>query len=430
MKDMNLTSDVEGKTIGFISFRFAGMDGVTLETQKWADVFEDWGFRCVYMAGELDTPEESSFLVEETHFKHPVIKEIYNSCFDNTCRPRETTGLLHRYRKILKDRIHEFIEKYNVDILVPENSLTIPLNIPLGLAITEVIAETGIKTIAHHHDFFWERKRFLHNCVWDYFNSCYPPHLDSIQHVVINSSAQNQLALRTGIAATLIPNVMNFEEPPSVIDEYNKDVRRDLGIDKDELLILQPTRVVKRKGIEHAIELTARLGRKAALVISHASGDEGYEYQQRVKEYARILNVNALFVDDIINEERGVTRDGRKIYSLQDIYPHADLITYPSVFEGFGNAFLEAIYFKRPLMVNNYSIYFFDIKPKGFDVIEMDDFISSDTVKQTCELLQDKERVHRMTEKNYRLGLKHFSYHVLELKLQHILTSFWGQKYC
>ena len=416
------------RTVGFVSFRFAGTDGVSLETGKIADVLKRWGYRCVYMGGELDTPPEDSFLVEETHFKHPAIREIYDECFRQANRPPEVTKRIHEYRDLLKQKLYEFIRKFDVDVLVPENSLTIPLNIPLGLAITELIAETGIKTIAHHHDFFWERKRFLNNCVWEYLNSCYPPHLSSIQHVVINSSGQNQLALRTGIGATLIPNVMDFEHPPELPDEYTKDVRKDLGIKEDELLVLQPTRVVQRKGIEHAIELVARLGMKATLVISHASGDEGYEYQQRVREYAEMLKVDARFVQDIISEERGTTGDGRKIYSLQDIYPYADLVTYPSLSEGFGNAFLEAIYFKRPILVNNYSIYFFDIKPKGFDVIEMDDFITDETVQRTREILENPQRVEEMTERNYALCLKHYSYRILEIKLRHILSSFWGQK--
>jgi glycosyltransferase involved in cell wall biosynthesis len=338
------------------------------------------------------------------------------------------TRRIHEYREIFKRKLYEFIRMFDVDILVPENALTIPLNVPLGLAITEVIAETSIHTIAHHHDFFWERKRFLNNCVWDYLNSCFPPHLNPIQHVVINSSGQNQLALRTGIGATLIPNVMDFEHPPAPADEYTKDVRKDLEVGADTLLILQPTRVVQRKGIEHAIELVARLGRKATLVISHASGDEGYEYQQRVREYAEMLKVDARFVQEIISDERGTTRDGRKIYSLQDIYPYADLVTYPSLSEGFGNAFLEAIYFKRPILVNNYSIYFFDIKPKGFDVIEMDDFITEETVRMTREILGNPQRVREMTEKNYALCLKHYSYRILEVKLRHILSSFWGQR--
>ncbi|MEE9309230.1 MAG: glycosyltransferase family 4 protein [Spirochaetia bacterium] len=425
MKNKNFQNH---RTVGFVSFRFAGTDGVSLETDKMADVLRRWGYRCVFMGGELDTPPEDSFLVEETHFKHPAIREIYGECFGQANRPPEVTKRIHEYRDLLKQKLYEFIRKFDVDILVPENSLTIPLNVPLGLAITEFIAETGIKTIAHHHDFFWERKRFLNNCVWEYLNSCYPPHLSSIQHVVINSSGQNQLALRTGIGATLIPNVMDFEHPPEPPDEYTKDVRKDLGIGEDELLVLQPTRVVQRKGIEHAIELVARLEMKATLVISHASGDEGYEYQQRVKEFAEMLKVDTRFVQDIISDERGTTGDGRKIYSLQDIYPYADLVTYPSLSEGFGNAFLEAIYFKRPILVNNYSIYFFDIKPKGFEVIEMDDFITDETVRRTREILENPERVKEMTERNYALCLKHYSYRILEIKLRHILSSFWGQR--
>jgi hypothetical protein len=49
--------------------------------------------------------------------------------------------------------------------------------------------------------------------------------------------------------------------------------------------------------------------------------------------------------------------DGRKIYSLADIYPHADFVTYPSLIEGFGNAFLEAIYFRKPLLMQRYDGY-------------------------------------------------------------------------
>jgi mannosylglucosylglycerate synthase len=418
------------KNIGFISFRISGTDGVSLETIKWAEILESMGHNCYYMAGELDTPPDKTFVVPEAHFTHPEIKNLYRLAFldfDGTRSPDLTDGL-HKYREIIKNALYEFVRKFDLDVIIPQNVLTIPLNLSLGMALTEFIAETGIFTIAHHHDFFWERKRFLRNCVWDYLNANYPPHLNSIQHVVINSSAQNQLALRTGISATLIPNIMKFEEPPPPMDEYSKDARSAMGIKDDELLVLQPTRVVQRKGIEHAIELINRLGRNAVLVISHASGDEGHEYEQRVREFAEMLNVRALFISDIIGDHRGTTKDGRKIYSLQDIYRHADLITYPSLQEGFGNAFLEAIYFKKPILINNYSIYFYDIKPKGFDVIEMDDFMTNATVEKTKSLLNDPERISKMVDENYRLGLIHYSYSVVRQTLQMLLNTFYGRE--
>jgi len=407
--------------VGFISTRFAGTDGVSLETAKWATVFQRQGFRCFFFAGELDRPPDCSYLSEEAHFIHPDIKDIYNNCFGVHKRGRRVTQKIMKLKKKLKDDLYKFIEKFAIDLLVPENALTIPLNIPLGIAITELISETGIPAIAHHHDFFWERQQFLTNAVWEYLNMAFPPHLPSIRHVTINSSGDNQLSLRTGISATIIPNVMDFENPPPPLDEYSKDVRQSLGIADDELFILQPTRVVKRKGIEHAIELVHRLGKKAKLIISHASGDEGYDYEQRIMEYSKLMKVNTVFVSDIINERRGMTETGKKIYTLDDIYPHADLVTYPSTFEGFGNAFLEAVYFRKPIVVNKYSIYTFDIEPKGFLAIEIDGYVTEDAVRKAREVIENQAVRQTMVETNYEIAACNYSYSVLERRLKNLI---------
>ena len=88
----------QNKNVGFISFRISGTDGVSLETKKWAEVFENHGYTCYYMAGELDTPPEFSYIVDEAHFKHPEISKLYNMCFNYAERPRELTSGLHHYR--------------------------------------------------------------------------------------------------------------------------------------------------------------------------------------------------------------------------------------------------------------------------------------------------------------------------------------------
>jgi glycosyltransferase involved in cell wall biosynthesis len=214
---------------------------------------------------------------------------------------------------------------------------------------------------------------------------------------------------------------MDFDNPPPPVDEYASDVRQALGVEKDELLILQPTRVVKRKGIEHAIELVRRLGKKAKLVISHASGDEGYDYERRIREYSNMMGVDTRFVSNIIGEKRGKTRNGRKIYTLYDIYPHADLITYPSNFEGFGNAFLEAIYFRKPVVVNTYSIYTMDIQPKGFSVIEIDGYVTEGAVMQCRQVLEDRSLREMIVQKNYEIASRCFSYKILQQKLKTLL---------
>ncbi|MDH3884798.1 MAG: glycosyltransferase family 4 protein [Desulfobacterales bacterium] len=411
------------KNVGFISTRIAGTDGVSLELEKWANVFEKLGLTCFYFAGELDRPPERSYLVEEAHFTHPEIKAVYNKSFGTITRDRAISKKIYQLAIKLKDDLYDFVKKFDIDLIIPENALTIPLNIPLGIALTEFIAETNIRTLAHHHDFYWERDRFMVNAVSDYLNMAFPPVLPAIEHVVINSVADAQLSLRTGVSSHIIPNVMDFDNPPPPPDEYTFDVRQALGIADDELFVLQPTRVVQRKGIEHAIELVHRLGRKAKLIISHASGDEGHDYEQRLIEYSKLMNIDTIFVSDIINEERGTTADGRKIYTLEDIYPYADLVTYPSTFEGFGNAFLETLYFKKPIVVNTYSIYIKDIKPKGFKVIEIDGYVTDRAVEQTKQVLDNPELCQEMVDHDYRLAEKYFSYTVLNRILRHYMIE-------
>jgi len=167
---------------------------------------------------------------------------------------------------------------------------------------------------------------------------------------------------------------------------------------------------------------------KSKLVISHASGDEGDEYARRVREYSKLMRVNTLFGSKLIDDDRGRTKNGRKVYRLFDVYPHADLITYPSAYEGFGNAFLEAIYFKKPILVNTYSIYLHDIKPKGFKVIEMDDYINEKTVNEVIEILQNKENIQEMVNHNYNIAKRYYSYANLRRKLRFILTDFFGEE--
>jgi glycosyltransferase involved in cell wall biosynthesis len=248
-----------------------------------------------------------------------------------------------------------------------------------------------------------------------------------MRHIVINSSGANQLSVRTGISSLLIPNVMDFDHPPPPPDEYTRDVRTALGVLPGEYLFLQPTRVVQRKGIEHAIELVRRVGYPARLVISHATADEGDAYERRVRDFAAMLGVQTNFVSDLIKDQRGWTADDRKVYTVEDVYPYADLVTYPSSVEGFGNAFLEAIYFRRPIVVNKYSIYDIDIKPKGFQAIEFDGFITDETVREVRRVLKDPQLAEEMMAHNFELARKHYSYTMLERRLQMLIADCFGE---
>lgn len=414
-------------SFGFISTRFAGLDGVSLEAKKWVDVLISKGSSVYYMAGQLDTDPEISHLAPKAYFHHKDIQEIQNAIFVEKRRTPTISRKIQEIKEELKAEIEIFHSKFGFEILVVQNALAIPVNIPLGLAITEFIMETEIPTIAHHHDFSWERERFNSPVATDYLRAAFPPVHPGIQHVVINSLAGYDMGSFTGASWTLIPNIIDFKTLPPETDDYNSDFRKEIGLDEDSLLVLQPTRVVSRKGIETAAELVKRLDYpKSSLVITHDAGDEGQEYLIRIEDFANFIDVDLKMISDRIGFKRGADENGNKIYTLWDAYLNADLVVYPSLYEGYGNAFVEAIYCRKPIVVNRYSIFVADIETKGFDVISFDGYLSDDTVQKVKKLLKNPEKIARSVEKNYMLGWRYLSYEMLEEKIEQLLINYYG----
>lgn len=415
------------KNIGFVSTRFSGTDGVTLEASKWADVFTKNGHNCFWFAGKLDRDMEKSLLVPEAYFQHEKNQWINEQILGKKRRNPSVTQAIHELRSRLKLKLHEFINNFNIDLLIAENVLTIPMHVPLGLALTETVAETQMPTISHNHDFYWERVRFSVNAVNDYLRMAFPPNLPNIKHVVINSEAQEQLAHRTGISSTIVPNVIDFDNPPSFDAEGAMAFRESIGLESDDRMILQPTRIIRRKGIEYAVELIKELrDPRNKLIVSHEAGDEGHEYAEWLKDYAREHDVDLRLVATQIADPLAGNGNGEAGYSLWDVYPFADFITYPSLYEGFGNAFLEAIYFKKPILINRYATFVRDIEPLGFDVTVMDGFLTKKTVQKIKLILESSERREQMVNHNYKIAARHYSYSVLCNQLNAALCSFFG----
>ena len=142
-----------GQNIGFISTRFAGTDGVTLESAKWAKVLWDHKHRSFWFAGQLDRDPGASMLAPQAWFGDTDVAYINRHVYGCVTRRPDITRLINSLADHLKHQITHFVNKFEIGILVVQNAITIPMNIPLGVAITKFVAESGFPTIAHHHDF-------------------------------------------------------------------------------------------------------------------------------------------------------------------------------------------------------------------------------------------------------------------------------------
>ena len=106
--------------IGFISFRFHGTDGVSLETSKWAEVLEEMGHKCYYFSGLSDRPADRSMVVEEAHFLEAENREYYFKFFSSTKRTKDETRWIHARREFFKEHLYSFIDKFSINLIILE----------------------------------------------------------------------------------------------------------------------------------------------------------------------------------------------------------------------------------------------------------------------------------------------------------------------
>ena len=414
--------------IGFVSTRLAGTDGVSLEAGKVAEVLSRLGHTCFYCAGELSKSSLEGIVVPEMSFNHPTIRALQEAAFGT----RHADGLESQIAIVaarIQAQIGTFVREYSVDVLLPQNALTIPMNLPLGVALTDYISKTGIRTIAHHHDFWWERERFAIHAIPEILIRCFPPDLPSVRHMVINSLAQQALAERLNLDSFVLPNVLDFDRAPSERQGRRDELRCALELAPQDRLILQPTRVVPRKGIEHSIELVRRIreiepDRRHILLVTHHAGDEGVAYLEFLTSTAARANVELQYLADWFPALETQEDCGSGSWTLQDAYAASDFVSYPSLVEGFGNAFLEAIFYCRPILVNRYPVYIADIEPRGFRVVELDGAVTNQAAEQVRTWLENPQLVREITAHNYELAKQAFSYTTAERVLGEILSSF------
>ena len=415
--------------IWFIATRISGNDGVSLEAVRWRNILVRMGHKVTLVAGELDRP---GILIPELHFNWPKVTELHDKVVYEKNHYRKIEREVFEVAGKIEGRIREAFNGTKPDLLIVANVLSLPMHFPLAVALTRVIDELEIPTIARHHDFWWERKRFLRSSMFPFFARWFPPDSPHIKHVVINSIAQKVLKEKTGISSFVVPDTFNFESDKSKLDAYSRHFRNDFAIKKDDVIFLQATRIVPRKRIEISMDIVKKLGdRKMVLVIAGKAGDEGREYGQSLRTLAKELGIRVRFIGNFVNSHRRVRTfyDGggrpkrKRVYTLWDVFANCDFVTYPTEVEGFGNQFIEAVFFKKPVILTPYPVYRADIEPLGFESIEISKEVKPREIDLIKSYMEDHNKAKKMVEKNFKLGKKHFSYEATEKRIKKVFQS-------
>lgn len=443
--------------IAMIHFRVGATDGVSLEMDKWRTVLENLGHRVIYVAGE--SSETETRWIEHLSLKDPMHLKIYRNAYESLADYTDGKELLldiFRMADTIREKLVRIVREERIELIIPNNIGSLGLNLSAAIAITETIEQMDLECIYHHHDFFWERKRYAHPTtpLIDEILRRYVPASNGV-HCVINSIAKDELRARKGIEATVVPNVFNFDRKPWVRDEYNRDLRPRLGIRARDIVFLQATRIEDRKAIELAIDAIERFRNR----LSDRIGDElynGITVTEDTRIFLLIAGMNELkterfavlkdridratfdieLINDIVASERKRI-DQTKIYSLWDVYSACDFVTYPSVLEGWGNQFIEAVFARKPVLAYEYPVFQRDIAPLGFSVVSLGHEhttdedglfrVEDDVLERAAigieRILFDAALYAKTTEENELIARRDLSYDRLTSILKNIMDN-------
>jgi len=442
---------VDRKKVVFVHYRVGLTDGVSLEIEKRRQILEEMGCNVKLVSGPRQNGAD--FIIDDLEFDTPVIRDIKENCFKNFNRATLDSGNLMAMIDEVSKRIEEaflaYHHKEKFDVIFLHNMFSLGLHISAASAFARIARKLNIPVIATHHDFYWERKDYLepvNDKVAEYLETYVPPaKIDNIKHICINSLAQAELKRRKGINAVVIPDVFDFKQKSWSPDKYNSDLLQTIGVKPNDLVVLQATRIVKRKGIELTIQFVRelekhkdkligktlyngkRIIRDSSVVLILAGYAEEFDkqYLKNLEDEITTAKIKAKFINPLVGAERSY--EDKKIYSLWDVYVFSDLITYPSIFEGWGNQFIEAIFARKPIVLFEYPVFISDIKKEGYFLISLGNKIRSNGENNLLEI--DVSQVNKATiesikaltsketnillDRNFEIGARYHDYHVL-----------------
>jgi len=94
-----------------------------------------------------------SMCVPEAFFWHSENRWINEQLWNRTTRGQKASQRIRELAEYLKGTLYDYRERFDLDLLILQNVLSIPMHVPLGVAVTEFLLETRMPAIAHHHDF-------------------------------------------------------------------------------------------------------------------------------------------------------------------------------------------------------------------------------------------------------------------------------------
>ncbi|MBU2561701.1 MAG: glycosyltransferase family 4 protein [Nanoarchaeota archaeon] len=420
------------KNLAVIASRLKCVDAVSVEAEKWIDKYSKLGYNVHLVAGKFGEPVElPHFELPEMDYKHPEVRGVKRIVFSaklDKDGKKAAEILINSLVKRIKGPLKNYLVQKKIHVLSIEDALSSVKNLPLNVALSQIVGELGIPTISRYHYLPWDNPYFSKFDNVPKIMANIPPQLKNVVHITNTVSAKESLAGRK-IVSRMIPNIMDLDKLHKM-DDYNRDFREALGIREDQLIFLQPTRVKRNKFVERSIKLVAEMNdimkKDNVLLITGSPVYSRGNYFEEIIKKIKKQGVNVIFVNDRVFLGRHQNPQ-QKFYSIHDAYVHADVVLYPNTSDAFGNPVIEAVAYRKPVVVNSFP-NLKSLLDRGFRFVVMDQKVDAEVISDTYELITDKEKLKETVDHNFRLLEQSYSSNTLDDSLVPILNEFDSQK--
>ncbi|MFC1722477.1 glycosyltransferase family 4 protein [Patescibacteria group bacterium] len=426
------------KKILMVHFRVGKTDGVSIEMASWRKILESLGYDVRYCAGNESIGAE--YVINDLEQQlNDVVFSLDQEAFGGFKNYTEETfiELFNRISNNISVEFQKVVEDFKPTDIIISNIFSVGEGLVAARALLRVLDNAKVNTVLINHDFYWEEIRYKNpSCsfIQEYIKEHLPPVRDYMKYCTINSIARKSLLERMNIDSIVLYDTFDFEHSSWEKNPRTTELLLDNGIDENTFVFLQATRVVRRKNIELTLDFVkefqdkySRPKKVVVLLAGYVERRDKY-YLEGLIKYSKIIGVEVVYIGDLLHIK----------YELFDIYPYADVITYPSEYEGFGNQLLEAFNMEKPIVLFEYPVYKTDIKDLGFKVISLGDEISGvrndsglkyisfevnkKTVSELISLIEDFDRLQKINKENKEIARLNFGFQPTKKKLLSLLS--------
>lgn len=403
--------------------RLGCVEGESIEADSWYKLLTHLGYDVHLLAGKLCEHREAKCKESKLlDHKHPEIRAVKRILFGSQLDKdgKKTAKLL--FDNLLarsKTDVKRFLQHEKFDLLILINVLSDLKNPVATKMFKDLSKDLSLPIISYERTFAWDNSYYTKFDNFPELLQNTPPNQKHITHLVNTIQKSKELQEQKKITPKIFNKFLDLNDLQEE-DAQTRRFRQVFCIPDDSFVFLQPTRLSKKKGVEHSLKIISRVnkatGTDSVLILTGPPRYFRGSYFEDIVKKMQNMNVKVIFAHDKIGSTRA-----HHDFSIWDAYLNCDMVLFPSEQHAFGRPVIESFAYKKPLVVAKQP-YYEDLKTYDPCLIEFEK-VDETLISDIVELLLDKEKAKTCLEKNFKILKDHYSEESVSERLVEMLNE-------